>query len=290
MFDLKTLQTLLNQQTFRFLNHTEESTIFERPNDPFASFAIDDTIATTVGQNISPPTVRLWVHDKTLVLGIPDSRLPYIERGIEYVKDLGYNVIIRNSGGLAVLLDKGVLNLSLILPNKSELSIHDGYELMYQFIQYLFKEYTSEIKAYEIIGSYCPGDYDLSIDGVKFAGISQRRVRDGVAVQIYIDVEGSSKERASIVKNFYELSTANKKTTYDYPDVNPNVMGTINDLLSTNISVKELIARIYHAISNHGSKNIQTDLLEIERDIFIKRLEQMEKRNEKIAKYLQEKI
>ena len=135
MFDLKTLQTLLNQQTFRFLNHTEESTIFERPNDPFASFAIDDTIATTVGQNISPPTVRLWVHDKTLVLGIPDSRLPYIERGIEYVKDLGYNVIIRNSGGLAVLLDKGVLNLSLILPNKSELSIHDGYELMYQFIQ-----------------------------------------------------------------------------------------------------------------------------------------------------------
>lgn len=290
MFDLKTLQTLLNQQTFRFLNHTEESTIFERPNDPFASFAIDDTIATTVGQNISPPTVRLWVHDKTLVLGIPDSRLPYIERGIEYVKDLGYNVIIRNSGGLAVLLDKGVLNLSLILPNKSELSIHDGYELMYQFIQYLFKEYTSEIKAYEIIGSYCPGDYDLSIDGVKFAGISQRRVRDGVAVQIYIDVEGSSKERASIVKNFYELSTANKKTTYDYPDVTPNVMGTINDLLSTNISVKELIARIYHAISNHGSKNIQTDLLEIEREIFIKRLEQMEKRNEKIAKYLQEKI
>lgn len=290
MFDLKTLQTLLNQQTFRFLNHTEESTIFERPNDPFASFAIDDTIATTVGQNISPPTVRLWVHDKTLVLGIPDSRLPYIERGIEYVKDLGYNVIIRNSGGLAVLLDKGVLNLSLILPNKSELSIHDGYELMYQFIQYLFKEYTSEIKAYEIIGSYCPGDYDLSIDGVKFAGISQRRVRDGVAVQIYIDVEGSSKERASIVKNFYELSTANKKTTYDYPDVNPNVMGTINDLLSTNISVKELIARIYHAISNHGSKNIQTDLLEIEREIFIKRLEQMEKRNEKITKYLQEKI
>ena len=290
MFDLKTLQTLLNQQTFRFLNHTEESTIFERPNDPFASFAIDDTIATTVGQNISPPTVRLWVHDKTLVLGIPDSRLPYIERGIEYVKDLGYNVIIRNSGGIAVLLDKGVLNLSLILPNKSELSIHDGYELMYQFIQYLFKEYTSEIKAYEIIGSYCPGDYDLSIDGVKFAGISQRRVRDGVAVQIYIDVEGSSKERASIVKNFYELSTANKKTTYDYPDVNPNVMGTINDLLSTNISVKELIARIYHAISNHGSKNIQTDLLEIEREIFIKRLEQMEKRNEKIAKYLQEKI
>lgn len=284
-----TLQTLLNQPTFRFLDHTENVTIFNRPNDPFASFAIDDTIATTVGQHVTPPTVRLWVHDKTLVLGIPDSRLPHIDQGIEYINQLGYDCIIRNSGGLAVLLEKGVLNMSLILPNKSELSIHDGYELMYQFIQYLFKEYTSDIKAYEIVGSYCPGDYDLSINGVKFAGISQRRVRDGVAVQIYIDVEGSSKERATIVKNFYELSTGGKQTNYNYPNVNPNVMGTINELLSIDMTVNDLIKHIYNVISNDGTKQIETNLLELERDIFMKRLEQMEKRNEKIVKYLQKK-
>src|SRR5699024_10797814 len=157
----------------------------------------------------------MWVHDQTLVLGISDSRLPHIEAGIDYMNELGYDVIIRNSGGLAVLLDKGVLNMSLILPNKKHLSIHEGYELMYQFIQYLFKEYTTKIEAYEIIGSYCPGDYDLSINGVKFAGISQRRVRDGVAVQIYIDVEGSSKERASIVREFYDISKRDEALKYD---------------------------------------------------------------------------
>ena len=287
---MKTLQSLLTRQTLRFFDHTKRKIIFDRPNDPFASFAIDDAIATTVGENLSPPTIRLWIHDKTLVLGIPDSRLPHMDRGIEYMKSLGYDVIIRNSGGLAVLLDKGVLNMSLILPNKNELSIHDGYELMYHFIQYLFKEYTTNIKAYEIKGSYCPGDYDLSINGIKFAGISQRRVRDGVAVQIYIDIEGSSKSRAAIVKQFYDLSIGDEKTKYDYPDVNPNVMGTINELLSINMTVDSFIRHIYQTIHGDGKKRIETELLPIEESIFKKRLAQMEKRNEKIAKLLKEKI
>lgn len=284
---MEKLHSLLNQPSFRFLDHTKEQFIFDQPNDPFASFAIDDTIATTVGQNVSPPTVRLWVHDKTLVLGIPDSRLPHLDAGVSYIKSLGYHVIIRNSGGLAVLLDKGVLNMSLILPNKSELSIHEGYDLMYQFMTYLFGEYTTNIKAYEIVGSYCPGDYDLSIDGVKFAGISQRRVRDGVAVQIYIDVEGSSKERASIVKQFYDISKRNIETKYEYPNVNPNVMGTINELLNTNFSVEDVIHKIYTIISDHGKKHVVTSFLPEERHIFLKRLMQMEKRNEKITKLVQ---
>src|SRR5699024_11580083 len=87
------------------------------------------------------------------------------------------------------------------------------------------------IKAYEIVGSYCPGDYDLSIGGIKFAGISQRRVRNGVAVQIYMDIEGSSKKRAKFVKEFYNISKRNEVKNYKYPDIEPQVMGTIRELL-----------------------------------------------------------
>ena len=57
-------------------------------------------------------------------------------------------------------------------------------------------QFTIEIEAREIVGSYCPGSYDLSIKGKKFAGISQRRIRKGVAVQIYLCVNGSGSERA----------------------------------------------------------------------------------------------
>src|SRR5699024_3989383 len=102
------------------------------------------------------------------------------------------------------LLDEGVLNLSLILPEVKHLSIHDCYEAMVSFVQYMLKDLTDDIKAFEIVDSYCPGDYDLSINNQKFAGISQRRIKDGAAIQIYLDVEGNSKQRAQLIRRFYD--------------------------------------------------------------------------------------
>ena len=87
---------------------------------------------------------------------------------------------MRNSGGLAVVLDEGVLNVSIILPEaKYLIDIPTGYEVMLAFVELLFPEADGKIEAYEIIGSYCPGSYDLSIDGKKFAGISQRKIASG---------------------------------------------------------------------------------------------------------------
>ena len=82
----------------------------------------------------------------------------------------------------------------------------------------LFPEAGDRIEAYEIVGSYCPGSYDLSIDGRKFAGISQRRLRQGIAVQVYLCVEGSGAERAELIREFYELGLARRETKFTYPD------------------------------------------------------------------------
>lgn len=278
---MKTIQQHLNAPSIRLIDHTKANTILHEPNRAFISFAIDDAIATAVGDGMSLPTVRLWVHPPTLVLGIPDSRLPYIEEGIRFIKEQQHQVLVRNSGGLAVLLDYGVLNMSLIIPNNGELSIHDGYQMMFHFIKEIFPEYKAKIEAYEIVGSYCPGDYDLSINGIKFAGISQRRVRNGVAVQIYLDIEGSSHKRASLVRDFYLISKKEEPTKYRYPDIHPEVMGTISQLTEHPFTVNEVI----HTIKNVLLNNFQiiTDSLSIaETKIFHKRLQQMEKRNERL--------
>ena len=42
------------------------------------------------------------------------------------------------------------------------------------------------IEAFEVADSYCPGDYDLSIQKRKIAGIAQRRLKDVVCVSIYL--------------------------------------------------------------------------------------------------------
>lgn len=278
---MKTIEQYLQDRTIRFIDHSKEATIAGEQNRAFISFAIDDAIALTVGDQLAPPTIRMWVHEPTLVMGIPDSRLPHLEKGLQLVQKLDHAVLIRNSGGLAVLLDRGVLNMSFIMPNDGTLGIHDGYDMMYHFIQQLFAPYTNQIKAFEIKGSYCPGDYDLSVDGIKFAGISQRRVRNGVAVQIYLDIEGSSYERASLVRDFYQISKKDATTKYAYPDVNPRVMGTISDLTGHPFTVADIIAKIKVLLDQSFDLN-NSPLLEQEEVLFVKRLEQMEKRNEKL--------
>ena len=46
---------------------------------------------------------------------------------------------------------------------------------MYLLICKMFENENVDIDTKEIEHSYCPGRFDLSIDGKKFAGISQRR-------------------------------------------------------------------------------------------------------------------
>lgn len=273
------------EKQIRLLDHTNKSSIFNKPNNALLSFALEDAITTAVGEESSPMTVRLWVHDKTLVLGIPDSRLSYLQKGVEEMQRHHYNVIIRNSGGLAVLLDKNVLNISFVLPNKDELSINEGYDLMYDFTKMLFKEEEAPILAYEIKGSYCPGDYDLSIDGKKFAGISQRRVRKGVSVQMYLDIAGKSYERAALVKKFYSLSKGEEDRSFIYPDVNPTVMASLSELLHQDFSVEQIIGRIRNLLHSFSNRPLQSTLTERERELFFDRYKQMEKRNELIRSF-----
>ena len=80
------------------------------------------------------------------------------------LKENNFNVIVRNSGGLAVVLDEGVLNVSLLFQETEKgIDIDLGYDTMWHLIQEMLKDYDVTIEAKEIVGSYCPGSYDLSI-------------------------------------------------------------------------------------------------------------------------------
>lgn len=247
------------------------------------SFAIDDTLCTQIGKLDSPTTVRTWVHHNTIVLGIQDTRLPNLKDGIQFLNNKGYKAIVRNSGGLAVVLDEGVLNISILFPEaEHKLQINDGYETMYALIQDMFHDVTNQIEAKEIIGSYCPGDYDLSINGKKFAGISQRRIRKGVAVQIYLCVNGSGSERASIIKEFYNQAINNVETNFNYPVIVPSTMASLSELLSINLSVTDVMTRLLNSIIKLTPSIIPSSLQENEIELYNHHLQRMMNRNEDI--------
>ncbi|HSJ38223.1 MAG TPA: lipoate--protein ligase family protein [Planococcus sp. (in: firmicutes)] len=237
------MSEFLGQNQWRFWDQSQSG----RNRSALESFAADDTLCELVGSGKSLPTVRTWVHDHTVVLGIQDTRLPHIETGMQELKERGFTPIVRNSGGLAVVLDEGVLNISIVLSEKdNSIDIPAGYELMLELVRTLFPD--AEIDAYEIVGSYCPGSYDLSIGGRKFAGISQRRLRRGIAVQVYLCVEGSGADRAELIRDFYAKGIAGEETKFDYPAIQPEVMASLSELLGKVITVQEVVIDLYELI------------------------------------------
>lgn len=274
------MMNLLKQDRWRIIDHS----LTGLHTRAIQSFAIDDTLCASVGAGTSPVTARAWVHQKTVVLGIQDGRLPMLKEAADFLHDKGYDCIVRNSGGLAVVLDEGILNLTLVFPERErKIEINRGYDAMWELIQYMFRDFDQDIKAGEIVGSYCPGSYDLSIDGKKFAGISQRRIRNGVAVQIYLDVNGDAGQRAGLVRDFYEIALNGAQTKFVYPTVNPEVMASLSDLLGVRLTVSDVMLRLMKAIQDHSGQIEMISLTEAEMPLFESYLERMQDRNDKLG-------
>lgn len=268
---------LLEQTMWRFIDQSSVGPSFSA----IQSFAMDDTLCHMAGLGLTDTVARAWVHHNTVVLGIQDSRLPFLKKGIDYLNDMGQSVIIRNSGGLAVVLDEGVLNISLVFTEEQKkIEIDRGYETMVTLIRDMFREYNQTIEAKEIVGSYCPGSYDLSISGKKFAGISQRRIRKGVAVQIYLCISGSGSKRAEMIKHFYEIAKNDVETKFQYPIIQPNVMASLSELLGVELSVQDVIQKLLHSLHEHSEQIYTKPLTEKESEMYELYLKRMEERNQ----------
>lgn len=273
------MHDLLRQEQWRIIDQS----ILGIHLNALYSFGMDDALCAAVGGNIAPPTARSWVHRDTIVLGIQDTKLPYLKDGMQYLENQGYDVIVRNSGGLAVVLDEGVLNVTLIFPESEKgIDINRGYDAMWQLVQEMFSDFSVLIEAREIIGSYCPGSYDLSIDGKKFAGISQRRLRNGVAVQIYLCVNGSGSTRAKVIEEFYTISKKNEETKYQYPVIKPAVMASLTELLQRDLTIQDVMLRLLKSLKNKSIHLYMGELIEDEASLFAGYYSRVVERNEKV--------
>lgn len=262
--------TLFNTKNVRIINNADTYLL------PHQSFATDDALI----EKIDPDTavVRVWRHRPCVILGIADTRLPYLKEAVRDLTAQHYDVVVRNSGGLAVVKDEGVLSVSLILPGEKTISIDEGYRKMVAFVCALLQPYTQSIKAYEIKGSYCPGDFDLSIDGKKFAGISQRRVKNGLAVQIYLAITPDDHGRANLIKRFYDIGKQNEETTFTYPNIQPETMASLSTLVGKSLTVNTIIGHLKTLLTHHFQVK-ETSLTEAEYTVFKKREQQMIDRN-----------
>lgn len=267
--------TAFNQGLFQVFD--AQSMPYKKDQD-FAHFALTDALITYAGTH-EQPLLHFWQTDPLVILGMMDTKIGHFKQALPVFDEYQYRKIVRNSGGLAVISDPGVLNVSLIYPSKeNRLTIDRGYEYMLDFVRETFYPlYPYEIKAYEITHSYCLGDYDLSIDGRKIAGISQRRIKNGVAIMLYISINGDQKKRAQILKEFYDKGLDGSEPAGRYPDIHPEVMTTLEKAYGTTLSVNEVKSRML------GHFDWQEGIYDEEMDrYYSEALEKMHRRNRRV--------
>ena len=204
-------------------------------------------ISDTVLRNLKEDTIVLQLMNhksKNISMGYDDMKAPYVEKGIQFYKDQGYTVGIRNSGGRSVVNDPGILNWALLF--KTTKPIEDVYLYLYHFTNDALKPLGITLDFGEVKGAYCPGTFDFSIDNQKVAGTAQRRIRDNTLVGGYISVVGNQQERSELIAKFYEI-------TQDELRVDPHKLTTLQEKTNQELSidiVKNLFIKEFKKITS----------------------------------------
>lgn len=247
----------LENQTFMIYDSSKT----ELHSDLLSHFALGDALIRQANQENSPLYLHFWPIDRLVILGMIDTKLPYLSAGIHFLQEKKYDVVVRNAGGLAVIADPGVLNFSLVLPEGADekITINEGYEIMLALIRQVFAPFGRDIQAFEISDSYCPGDYDLSIDGRKFAGIAQRRFKKGISIMIYLSVTGDQQGRGELIRSFYEKSLQGETTRWDFPSVRPSSMANLSDLLGIPFTTAQVQQMILETLSANDNRFLKAE-------------------------------
>lgn len=229
--------------------------IFNQPLNPhnnLSSFIYTNALLDH-SADLPVPLLHFWTLDQTVICGLKDQRLPHLASAETFLTDHHYHFFLRNSGGLAVVSDDGVLNCSLFLPWHiigHELTIDDAYQIMFELIGAAFPELT--INTGEITHSYCPGTFDISVNKQKIGGMAQRRNKNGVVVMLYLSVNGNQTARGELIRDFYNHGLQNDENKWHFPDVWPTAMTTVEALLNQPISVKDARERISAVFTDHS--------------------------------------
>lgn len=167
------------------------------------------------------PTFRLWQTDPALVVSRQDMRLPHIARAIEYTGNAGWPVVARETGGSAVAMGPGVLNLSLLLPRSlvtgaSGYAMDTVYHLLCEPIRQALSTIGIPTRYGSVPGAFCDGRFNLVTGGKKIAGTAQasraniaRRGTDRegyVLAHAAVLVDIDARCLTNMVNRFYEIA------------------------------------------------------------------------------------
>lgn len=199
---------------------------------------VAEAVAHAVGAGEASPTVIIRRQAPYALLGPQDARLPQLEQGLAVLQAAGLPVYERIAGGTAVILDEGCLSFAVTRPCRDLTSIHRNFRELSAGVIEAIKDLGAEADFGAAPGSFCEGDYDLVVGGMKVAGIAQALRRGFTLVSGMLLVNQDPVPVTEVLNRFYSAAGGAANLIPD------NVIN-LSQLLGRPLTMEEAEAALY---------------------------------------------
>lgn len=182
------------------------SFIEDEPDCPQAGVDRDfDLLAGALASGRPGRTLRLWTNKNCVVVPRRLERHGDIATIRRRSAERGWPLVVRGSGGSAVLHRPGILCVSLInIFDVAEESPSGIYDDLIETIIDRISIIGLSISSGPVPGSYCDGAYNLHFNGQKIGGTAAhvKRIngRKGTLTHAYITVWGDTREDLAVIR------------------------------------------------------------------------------------------
>lgn len=278
--DFKTSDKPLTMAVYKDITQNNQAYDLEEADIALLPFAVDDTILNAINQESfeAPLAIHFWPTRPTVILGGMDTRLPDFNQAVTWLyEDQAILPVVRPAGGLAVVSDPNVLNVTLLMDTKNQsFTIDQAYDFIVTLLQAMMDAYGISLEVGEVATSYCPGKFDVSIRGQKVAGIAQRRIGHAVGIYLYMSITGDQASRGQLIADMYKFGQASKDEKGRYPNVDPNVMANLSDFSPID-TVDAFVDQLLAVIAGFGVNLEERNQSELDTVTYSQR---MQKRNQ----------
>lgn len=232
----------MKNETFRLITLDETAA----PELFALSPVVAEAIALAVGGGDAPPTVIVRRQAPYALLGPQDRRLPRLAAGIAVLQAAGLPVYERIAGGTAVILDEQCVSFAVAKPCRDLTTIHRNFHELTAGVRFGLARFGLNAEFGAAAGSFCEGDYDLVVDGLKIAGVAQALRRGFTLVSGMVLVKQNPAPVTDLLNEFYAAAGGE-------PDLIPDNVTNMEQLLGRPVSISEVEQAITEGFAEaHG--------------------------------------
>lgn len=204
---------------------------FENPAD---GFGLQQAILEEVAAGERGPAALIWSSSPYVGATRPETRLAGFAEAARSVEDLGFPVLVRNSGGGAVAANRGSLSFSLAMPVQDlRHGLYERYAGGVELVASALRRVGVEAEGGEVEGEFCPGAYSVRSGGwrgVKHAGLAQRVTRRAARLEALVLVEDTGPVRGALARFYGGLGLPFRPSCVaDLPAGLPDVVAALAD-------------------------------------------------------------